>query len=594
MFTMLALGLPAAAQDDPHSFSHPDQVKVTHLDLDLSVDFARHQLSGTATWDLKRHSGDKVVFDVRQMQIRSVTADGKLLPFSLGKEDKFLGQPLTVELPAGVERVTVEYVTRPEAAALQWQKPAQTAGKKEPFLFTQSEAILARTWIPCQDTPGVRFTYHAKLHVPPQLLALMSAVNPTEKNDQGVYEFDMPQPISSYLMAMAVGDLEFRALGKRTGIYAEPVSLDAAAYEFAETEKMVEGVEKMYGPYRWGRYDMLLLPPSFPFGGMENPRLTFLTPTVIAGDRSLTSLIAHELAHSWSGNLVTNATWNDFWLNEGFTVYLERRIMEELYGESYAAMLRRLGFGDLELALKEMKPRDTWLKLDLAGRDPDDGMSDIAYEKGYFFLAGLEKKVGRKKFDDFLRRYFDDNAFGTMTTEKFLARVKKKLGPNLDVDKWVYSPGLPSDFVQPVSERFQKVDQARLVFYAGNPASAMRTKDWTTHEWLHFLRYLPDATTYGQMSALDKAFHFTDSGNSEILAQWLLAAIKHQYKPAYPALEKFLVSVGRRKFLEPLYTELAKTPEGLERARAIYQKARPNYHSVSVGTIDEILKWENP
>jgi leukotriene-A4 hydrolase len=581
----------AQAEDDPHSFSEPEQARVTHLDLDITVDFERQQLVGSATWDFQRSSGDRIVFDVKDMQIRSVTADGKLLAFELGPEVKLLGQPLSVSLPQGAKRITINYATRPESAALQWLKPVQTAGKKHPFLFTQSQAVLARTWIPCQDTPGVRFTYDAEVRVPTDLLALMSALNPTVRNDSGSYKFQMPQAIPSYLMALAVGDLEFRSLGEVTGIYAEPVMLEKSAYEFAETEKMVTAVEEMFGPYRWGRYDMLVLPPSFPFGGMENPRLTFLTPTVIAGDRSLTSLIAHELAHSWSGNLVTNANWNDFWLNEGFTVYLERRIMEELYGEAYATMLAQLGFGDLQMTLKETESKDTHLKLDLKGRDPDEGLSDIAYEKGYFFLTDLEKKVGREKFDKFLRSYFDDNAFGSTDTETFLKRVETELGPNLGVDEWVYAPGLPEGFKAPLSTRFQKVDHQRVAFYSGHPVSSLKTDDWTTHEWLRFLRYLAPSTSLEQMTQLDNAFGFSKSGNAEILAQWLVAAVNLGYEPAYPALESFLTTVGRRKFLTPLYRELVKTPEGLVRARDIYAKARPNYHSVSVGTIDEIVKW---
>jgi leukotriene-A4 hydrolase len=594
LFLLLCLcGTAALAEDDPHSFSEPQRARVTHLDLDLTVDFEHRQLLGVATWDFERESANSIVFDIKDMQIRSVEAGGKLLPFRIGPQQELLGQSLTVELPQGVDRVSINYATRPEAGALQWLDPVQTAGKEHPFLFTQSQAILARTWIPCQDTPGVRFTYDAKLRVPKELLALMSATNPTELNPTGVYTFEMPQAIPSYLMAMAVGDLEFQSLGKVTGIYAEPSMLEASAYEFADTEKMVTAVEGMYGAYRWGRYDMLVLPPSFPFGGMENPRLTFLTPTVIAGDRSLTSLIAHELAHSWSGNLVTNKTWNDFWLNEGFTVYLERRIMEELYGESYATMLAQLGYGDLTHTLDEIDPKDSQLKLDLKGRDPDEGLTDVAYEKGYFFLTHLEEKVGREKFDRFLRKHFDDNAFGTINTEEFLKRLEDELGTDLDVEAWVYSPGIPAGFKAPLSERFQKVNMERLAFFAGSKtAEQLSTKDWSTHEWLHFLRGLPASTSLKEMAKLDAAFGFSESGNSEILAQWLVTAIHVGYEPAYPALEKFLVTVGRRKFLTPLYKELVKTPEGLQRARDIYAKARPNYHSVAVGTIDEVVMWD--
>lgn len=592
LFFFLLLCTPVWAKGDPHSHARPDQVRVKHLDLDVTVDFEKKSVFGTASWDLHRSPGaNTLTLDCRDMEIRAVSAGRKPLRFTVGPEDKILGSALTIELPKAVRRVTVTYATKPQAAALQWLSPTQTAGGKEPFLFTQSQAILARTWIPCQDTPGVRFTYDAKVKVPNHLLALMSASNPTELSPRGQYRFEMPQPIPSYLMALAVGDLRFQSLGKVTGIYAEPSELKAAAYEFAETEQMVQAVEKMFGPYRWGRYDMLLLPPSFPFGGMENPRLTFLTPTVIAGDRSLTSLIAHELAHSWSGNLVTNATWDDFWLNEGFTVYLERRIMEELQGKEYAEMLAELGLDDLRQTIADTPPVDTQLKLDLAGRDPDEGLSDIAYEKGYLFLTSLEKKVGRERFDRFLRDYFDSNAFRSTDTERFLKRVRAELGSDLEIDSWVYSPGIPASFEAAPSARFARVDATLKAWSDGAKAETLDVKRWTTHEWLRFLRGLPADITVERMSELDRAFGFTKSGNAEILAQWLMSAIASNYEPASPALESFLTTVGRRKFLEPLYKELAKTEAGKAKARAIYTKARGNYHSVSVGTIDEILGW---
>lgn len=589
---LFLLNLPVWAKPDPHSHARPDQVRVKHLDLDVAVDFAKKSVHGTASWELQRTAGsNRLVLDCKDMEITGVTSGRKPLKFEVGPADKLLGSALTITLPRGVRRVTVSYATKPQAAALQWLEPSQTAGKKEPFLFTQSQAILARTWIPCQDTPGVRFTYDAKVSVPKHLLALMSASNPTELNARGEYRFEMPQPIPSYLMALAVGDLRFQSLGEVTGIYAEPSELQKAAYEFAETEKMVHAVEKMFGPYRWGRYDMLLLPPSFPFGGMENPRLTFLTPTVIAGDRSLTSLIAHELAHSWSGNLVTNATWDDFWLNEGFTVYLERRIMEELQGREYAEMLAELGLDDLRHTIEDTPAVDTHLKLNLAGRDPDEGLSDIAYEKGYLFLTTLEKKVGRERFDRFLRDYFDSNAFRSTDTEAFLKRVRSELGTDIEIDSWVYGPGIPKSFEPTPSARFARVDVTFDAWAKGAPAASLEVEGWTTHEWLRFLRSLPSDVSIERMRDLDSAFGFTKSGNSEILAQWLMLAISSGYEEAYPALESFLTTVGRRKFLVPLYKELAKSETGKVRARQIYTKARGNYHSVSVGTIDEILGW---
>ncbi len=587
---------------DAHSFARPWEVAVRHLALDLTVDFAARRLSGRASLTLEGPgAADRLYLDTRDLEIQRVLADdGETeLPFALGDEVPYLGRPLAVDLGPDTRVVHVDYATRPAAAALQWLAPEQTAGGTHPFLFTQSQAILARTWIPCQDTPAVRMTYAATLRVPPGLLALMSAENPTAVSADGVYTFRMPQAIPSYLMALAVGDLEHRALGLRSGVYAEPGVVEAAAWEFADTEAMIAAAEALYGPYRWGRYDLLVLPPSFPFGGMENPRLTFATPTILAGDRSLVALVAHELAHSWSGNLVTNATWNDFWLNEGFTTYFERRIMEALYGREYAEMLALLSLEELERTMEELDSPDTHLHLDLAGRDPDDGMNDVAYDKGYFFLRRLEETVGRERWDAFLRGYFEAHAFRSMDTAGFLGYLHDHLlaadpawAEAVAIDAWVYGPGLPADRPPLASAALAKVEAEVARWQDGTPAAALATEGWTTHEWLHFLRRLPAPLAAERMAALDAAFGFSASGNSEILQAWLLQAISSRYQPADPALERFLTSVGRRKFLRPLYQKLAETPDGLERARAIYQKARPGYHSVAANTVDEILGWE--
>lgn len=595
--------VPRTLADDPHSFSEPDKVTIEHLGLSLGVDFPNKQLVGRATLYLDNKAAtDKLMLDARDLDIRSVSLGPSLMPtrFRLGETDKFLGQPLTIDIAPDTRIVHIDYATRPQAAALQWLDPQQTAGKRHPFLFTQSQAILARTWIPLQDTPAVRFTYEAAIRVPAGLMAVMSADNPTRTSADGLYRFRMPQPVPSYLMALAVGDLEFRTLGERAGVYAEPSVVDQAANEFVDIPRMMEAADRLYGPYRWGRYDVLVLPPSFPFGGMENPRLTFATPTIIAGDRSLVSLIAHELAHSWSGNLVTNATWNDFWLNEGFTVYLERRIMEEVYGRDYAEMLASLGLQDLMATFEDLPPRDEHLKLDLRGRDPDEGLTDVAYEKGALFLRMLEKAVGRERFDAFLRRYFDTFAFQSMDSEGFLDSLTGNLfggseeqGKRMLVEQWVYGPGLPANAPVIRSERFAAVDREVEQFKAGTPPSQLNSAGWTTHEWLHFIRNLPKPLSLEQMARLDETFHFTRSGNSEILFAWLMRAIESRYQPAYPALERFLTSMGRRKFLKPLYEELAKTPEGRDMAVRIYRLARPTYHAVSRGTIDEILKWQD-
>jgi leukotriene-A4 hydrolase len=586
---------------DPHSFAKPEQAVVKHLDLDIAVDFDKKIISGKATVDVEAKNGAKeVVLDTRGLTIEKVTyEDGSAAEFKLGEEVKFLGRPLTINLKPQTSNLSIYYSTSPDAAALQWLNPSQTAGKKYPFLFTQSQAILARTWVPIQDSPGIRFTYSATVRVPKELLALMSAENPQTKSADGVYHFKMPQPVPAYLLALAVGDLTFKSFDKRTGVYAEPVTLDKAVYEFTDLPKMVDAAEKLYGPYEWGQYDLIILPPSFPFGGMENPRLTFATPTILAGDRSLTSLVAHELAHSWSGNLVTNATWNDFWMNEGFTVYFENRIMEALYGKDYADMQRILGQEDLKETIKEFgdTSADTKLKLDLAGRDPDDGVSSIAYEKGNNLLMVIEQTVGRKKFDEFLKKYFSSHAFKTITTEEFLDYYRANLikddsveAKKIDIEKWIYEPGLPLNYVKITTTKFADADSQVTAWKSGTAASKLNTKNFVTAQWLRFLNTLPDTLTHEKMKELDDAFHFSQSGNSEILFAWLEHVLASKYELAYPALENFLTTVGRRKFVKPLFATMAKTAEGKEMAKRIYVKARPNYHFVTTNTVDEILK----
>jgi aminopeptidase N len=445
----------------------------------------------------------------------------------------------------------------------------------------------------------VRITYGATVRVPADLMAVMSATNPTAKSADGVYRFAMSNPIPSYLLALSVGDLEFRSLGARAGVYAEPSVVEKAAWELADTEKMIVAAEALYGPYRWERYDVLVLPPSFPFGGMENPRLTFATPTILAGDRSLVQLVAHELAHSWSGNLVTNATWDDFWLNEGFTSYFENRIMEAVYGREYSEMLAVLAKKELEefIAGAGADTRSTWLVADSAGKDPDDAVGPIAYEKGFFFLRALEEAAGRPAWDAFLRSYFDGHAFQSMTTTKFLEILDRELlakdatiATKVDVKAWVYGPGLPAGAPTPSTPAFDKVDAELARFLAGTKAEELVTTGWVTQQWQRLLRGLPEKPTPEQLADLDAAFAFTKSGNSEVAFDWYMKAIAAGYEPAYPQIEKFLKSVGRRKFIAPLYRAMAATPEGMARAKKIYAEARPGYHSVARGTIDGIVK----
>lgn len=599
-------GKPSSAVKDAHSYSNPQEIRVQRLDLDLEVDFTQKILKGTAILGFERTAEGRsapLILDTRALNISKVEASAgpsafTETQFSLGPEDKFLGAPLTIKLPEGADRVRVYYSTSPGASGLQWLDPQQTAGKRYPFIFTQSEAIHARSWIPIQDTPQVRVIYTARVRTPRELLAVMSAENDARTPRDGDYSFRMRQPIPSYLIALAVGDLRFRALGRRTGVYAEPLVIASAAREFADTEKMVLATERLYGPYRWGRYDLLVLPPSFPYGGMENPRLTFATPTILAGDKSLVSLIAHELAHSWSGNLVTNATWNDFWLNEGFTTYIERRIIEAVYGRAREEMEAMLGRRDLEEEIKTLDDRDESLHVDLTGRDPDEGSTDIAYEKGALFLRHLEEAFGRARFDRFLRGYFDHFAFKSITTADFLDYLKQNLldkdpqaTARVPVEEWIYKPGVPTNAPRPQSDAFARIEEQAHAWAQGQTTlEALRTANWSTQEWLHFLKSLPEELGPERMGQLDRRFQLTRTGNSEIEFQWLMMAISNKYEAAYPRLEDFLTSMGRRKFLRPLYEELVKTPEGRERARAIYTRARPTYHPIAVTTIDAILK----
>jgi aminopeptidase N len=585
-----ASGASAVPARDLHTLSNADSVLPKHLALDLAVNFEQRQLTGSATWDIEnRGAANEFIIDSRGLQIDSARADAQPVTAYKSAAVEGIGEALHLPIQKNTSRVTIYYRTGADASALQWLTPQQTDAKTAPFLYTQSEPTHARSWIPCPDGPGIRFTYDARIKVPKGLLALMSAENPQTVNDSGVYQFRMDRPIPAYLVALAVGDLRFRAVDNRTGVYAEPSVIDRAAKELEDMGTMVKTAEGLYGPYRWGRYDVLILPPGFPIGGMENPKLTFATPTILAGDKSLVNLISHELAHNWSGNLVTNATWDDIWMNEGFTVYFERRITEAMMGKSYVDMLWELGYQDLEKEVSDMGAtnRTTWLKQDLRGKDPDEGLSDIPYEKGSLFLWLVERTVGRPRFDQFLKDYFAGHAFKTITTEQFLAELHQKLSDmdsslekKVNVQAWVYGPGIPSNAPHADRERFAKVDAGRTSFMQGTNPATLQTGSWTTHEWLHFLRGLPDSMSLANMTALDNAFHFTQTGNSEIADLWFEKAIKARYQPAYPAMEKFLSRVGRQKFLGPLYEAMVSHgQQGL--AKKLFERYKANYHPIA-------------
>jgi aminopeptidase N len=603
----LILGLTctsAALASDQHSFSNPEEIIVRHIALELTADFAQRQLIGNAvlTIEHRRKGMRELVLDTRDLLIGLVEiSDGngwQLARYRLDKPEPLLGSALRVEVLDTTREVRINYSTSPGATGLQWLEASQTAGGDQPYMYSQAQAIHARTFIPLQDSPAVRVSFEATIFTPPKLRAVMSAGNDPRAPRTGVYRFEMPQPIPSYLMALAVGDLEFAPMGERTGVYAEREVLAAAAAEFEDTEAMLEHVETMYGEYQWERYDLLILPPSFPWGGMENPRLSFITPTVIAGDKSLVGLIAHELAHSWSGNTVTNATWEDIWLNEGFTTYLTYRIMEAVYGEERANMERLLGYQDLQRDLAELAPADQRLVPDLSGRDPDDGFTNVPYEKGALLVTELEQAVGRPVFDEFLRQYFAHYAFRSLRTQEFLDFVSAVLVSEFPetvsmqrIRSWIEEPGLPEGAPVPESPAFERVDAARQRWLAGEVAAAsLPTVDWTVHEWLHFLNGMPQRLSAVQMAELDEQFELTRSSNSEIVHSWLLLAIRNDYEPARTRLRDYLVQVGRRKLILPLYKALLEDEQGRLLAADIFAEARPGYQAVAVSSIEKLFQ----
>ncbi|RUO47437.1 M1 family metallopeptidase [Pseudidiomarina donghaiensis] len=595
----LWLATGVAKAEDVHSYARLNEVSTPHLELALDVDFANRKLQGHATYTLQRHDDSTQVYlDTSHLTIKRtelwLNEQWQPTKFTLGDVHPSLGSELIVDIGSVAKKLRIHYETVPSASGLQWLTPEQTAGKKHPFMFSQSQPIHARSWIPIQDTPALRLTYNATVTTPKGLLAVMSADNSLSDNRDGEYQFSMPQAIPPYLIAIAAGDLAIKSISDNVAVFAEQYILDDAAWEFADTPRMIEVTEAMYGPYRWDRYDLLILPPSFPFGGMENPRLSFITPTVVSGDRSLINLIAHELAHSWSGNLVTNASWRDLWINEGFTSYVENRIMEALFGKERAQMEFALGYQDLLDNLERLEPNDTVLNIQLGTRHPDDVFSQVPYVKGQLFLAYLENKFGRDVFDKFLRKYFDDFAFQSISTDQFKIYLQRELlsqKPDVvsmsKINEWLHEPGLPADAPKPTSDAFAKVEQQTQRWLKG---AQLQTEQWTTHEWLHFINNLPLDISAENMARLDREFGLTDIQNSEIAHAWLKLSIVKKYEPARDRLRNYLLTIGRNKLVSPLYRELAKTPDNLKWAREVYEQAKPGYHPLTQ-TVNEALLY---
>ncbi|QLE86308.1 M1 family metallopeptidase [Shewanella sp. Scap07] len=583
---------------DYHSFANVDAVSVTHLSLSLAVDFQQQQLSGEVRLSLNFHDIDcrTLVLDGRDLHIDTVVdAQGRALEFSVGTNDAILGESITVALADMTESVTIKYRTDPSAQGLQWLTPQQTSGKTLPFLFSQSQPINARSWIPLQDTPKARITFDANVKVPKGMRAVMSAMNDPLTPLSGSFDFTMEKPMPTHLLAIAVGDLHFGGIGARTGVYAEPEVLSAALAEFEDTEDMVVTAESLLGPYPWGRYDMIVLPPSFPFGGMENPRLAFITPTLIAGDKSLVSTVAHELAHSWTGNLVSNATWRDLWLNEGFTTYFTNRIVEAVYGKEQAELEVVLEYGRLQQELASLPLEAQTLPANVQQQDPNLAFNRFTYDKASMFVHELERRLGRSDFDKFLYDYVQHFAFKAITTEVFVDYARQTLLVE-HADKlseaqllaWVYEQGMPASFQPPTSTSLDKVDAALSKFLQFGELASDSTQTWTVHHWQYFLNALPEQLSQEQLMQLDEQFDFTHSTNAEIACDWFRVAIRNHYDPVLPLLGQFLVRIGRGKFVKPLYSELMINGYHSE-VKAIYQQARGGYHPSIVVQLDNLL-----
>jgi aminopeptidase N len=601
-----ALAAPAIAPilttpeaKDVRTYARPEIARVTHVDLDLTADFTAKVMRGKATLDiLARPDAREIVLDDKGLMIgRIADAKGRLLKWNVGKSDAEMGAPLTVQIGTA-RRIVITYRSQPDASALGWLPPELTAGGKLPFLYSQGQAIENRSWIPTQDSPGIRQTWSARITVPANLTAVMSASRLTPKGvaaGKGLrrYAFRMDHPVPPYLIALAVGDLAFQPLGPRTGVYAEPVTLKRVAPELDDTERMVTAAEGLYGKYRWGRYDLLVLPPSFPYGGMENPTLTFLTPTIFTGDKANTDVVAHELAHSWSGNLVTNATWSDSWLNEGFTTYFENRIDEIVYGKERAAVLADLSWDDLQRDLKEAKtPAATRLH-----GEPDELYGSLAYDKGAVFLRTLERAVGRERWDAYLSSYFDRHAFQPQTTAGFLADLRanlirgdRALEEKLQLDRWAYQPGLPDNAVHVQSATLAEVDRSIAAIRDGAPVASIRFQKWGTQEWQRFLNGLPRKLSTARLAELDGAMGLSASSNAYVRSAWLALALGNRYEPAIASAEEFLPRIGRMLLIRPVYRTLMEQGEwGQPVARRIYAAAKLKYHPVTVAAVDKIV-----
>ncbi|RJY09996.1 M1 family metallopeptidase [Aurantiacibacter aquimixticola] len=610
--------LTSEQAQDEFTFARPLEARVTHVALDLDLDFEGQRVEGTATLDVQAaEDATEIVLDSDGLIVGGITdGNGNELEYEIGETEEGKGEPITVQLGEltgpELQQIVIDYASGPEAAALQWLDPEQTAGGEHPFVFSQGQPILNRTWIPTQDSPGIRQTWEARITAPEPLTVVMSGISRGEPEELGAnegeasrraFEFMMDNSIPPYLIAIAAGNLEFAELGPRSGVWAEPQMIEAAAEELGDTEELIDAGVELFGEYRWGRYDMIILPPAFPYGGMENPVLTFLTPTFIAGDRSNNGLIAHELAHSWSGNLTTYASWRDGWLNEGVTSYIESRITEAVYGESRAEQEYALSYASLEEAVGEAGADDPTTSMRTPeGTSPFETIGPAIYDKGTVFLRTVENIVGREEFDAWLTQWFDEHAFQPVTSEMFLADMREKLiGDNAELeeqlmlDEWVYGTGIPENAYQPDPQAFAAADGAAQAYAEDGTLPAARDwESWTAASQRRFLEELPGELSDRELAALNERLGLSETGNNEVLFLWLEAALRNEYDPAVDQAEQFLSQVGRNKFVAPLFAALWNTGDwGRPIATRIYEDTRGGYHSYTRNNVDGIVGYES-
>jgi leukotriene-A4 hydrolase len=600
---------------DYHSFANIEQFRVTHIELALRVDFHNKVLLGEAALEVKRldPNATELVLDTRGLDIRDVSEKptsvlGALAksettwvsrPFHLDKSDPILGSPLVIELPPhkrSTQTIKIEYVTSPDSSALHWLDDAHTAGKHHPLMYTLSAPIGARGWIPLQDSALVRVTYAAVIHTDDDLLAVMSARHDPEVKHNGNYTFVNRDAMPPSRIALAVGDLRFKATGPRTGVYAEKPLLADAAKEFADTETLLKAAETLFGPYRFERCDLVVLPPPFPLAEVGNPRAPFISSTVVTGDRSEESVVARAVVQAWAGDLVGGATPRDAWIDAGLAVYMQNRLVREVYGDARVTADRVLAEHSVREDLAQVERPDQALAVDQRDRDPAVPRS-AADEKGGLLFTFLDGKFGRERLDAFLQGYFDHFAYKSITTEEFLSYLKENLldrFPGIvsasQVEAWVKEPGLPQDAPLLAVHLYESVDAARSAWLAGKmPAKKLDTRAWVTPQWTYFLDAMPGPLRRDQLSDLDQAFGFTRSANAEIASSWFVLVIKSSYQPSYARLEEFLVSNGRQTLLVPLYTELMKTPGGEVLAKRVFTLARPVYQAHTAAALDAIV-----